>query len=83
VASGLAVISHSLQAVDSADWGITGIEQMVGVAIAASGFVANSVVTVDRAAVPHGQVKLVPSMHRVRQLSATPTRQPSVPAASR
>lgn len=33
-AAGLAVISHSLQAVDSADWGITGIEHMVGIAIA-------------------------------------------------
>lgn len=33
-ASGLAVISHSLEAMESADWGITGIEHMVGVAIA-------------------------------------------------
>jgi hypothetical protein len=33
-AAGLATISHSLQAVDSANWGITGIEHMVGVAIA-------------------------------------------------
>jgi hypothetical protein len=33
-AAGLAVISHSLEAVDSANWGITGIEHMVGVAIA-------------------------------------------------
>lgn len=33
-ASGLAVVSHSLEAVKSADWGITGIEHMVGVAIA-------------------------------------------------
>ena len=33
-AAGLAVISHSLQAVDSADWGITGLEHLVGAAIA-------------------------------------------------
>jgi imidazolonepropionase-like amidohydrolase len=33
-AGGLAVISHSLHGVDSATWGITGIEHMVGVAIA-------------------------------------------------
>jgi hypothetical protein len=33
-ASKLTTISHSLQAVDSANWGITGIEHMTGVAIA-------------------------------------------------
>jgi len=33
-ALGLSVISHSLNALDSADWGINGIEHMVGVAIA-------------------------------------------------
>ena len=33
-AAGMGVISHSLDATDSAGWGITGIEHMVGVAIA-------------------------------------------------
>ena len=33
-AAGMGVISHSLNATDSAGWGITGIEHMVGVAIA-------------------------------------------------
>ena len=33
-AAGLGVISHSLNAMDSARWGITGIEHMVGIAIA-------------------------------------------------